>query len=61
MECEHKDEDKEIKLIPLRQNIIILFQLVIYRHQFHGFKTCLLGRDFYTLMKNVLFFSPTDL
>ena len=30
-----------------------------YRRQPHGFKTCLLGRDFHTLIKNVSFLSPT--
>ena len=32
----------------------------MYRRQFHDFKTCLLGREFYTLMRDVSFCSLTD-
>ena len=34
--------------------------LVTYRRRPHDFKTCLLGRSFHTLIRNVLFSSPTD-
>ena len=30
----------------------------MYCHQLHGFKTCLLERDFHTFLSNVLFLSP---
>ena len=33
---------------------------VTYRHQSHDFKTRLLGRGFYTIIKNVTLLSPTD-
>ena len=30
------------------------------RYQLHGFKTCLLGRGFHTLIRNISFPSPTN-
>ena len=33
---------------------------VTYRRQPHDFKTCLQSRGFHTLIRNVLFLSPTD-
>ena len=33
---------------------------VMYRHQPYGFKTCLLGRGFHTLIRKASFPSPTD-
>ena len=61
----HKTQKTRNKLLQPKPKVTAskycLLWPVIYCRQPHGFKTCLLGRGFHTLIRNVSFPSPTDL